>query len=89
MMHKSLEGRTLFLHEDGGISEVLIVSDTTDDEWFRFRVREVRAVRRMPFVQYKPGEEYDLSHKRNGAGWGGQWSLRNAPLGDTLAPHYD
>lgn len=61
--------------EDGGKAVVEILSNTSDAEWLRYKLKILR-VERQPYLgrDWEAGLEFDVEHKR-GIYFGGMWDL--------------
>jgi hypothetical protein len=63
-------------HEDGMILEVEVLEDTSDADWYRYRLRIIRVIQDNPLLgpPEAVGEEFSVDQYRHGA-WGGMWYL--------------
>ena len=79
----NLKGRTLFYKDTGQYSEVLVVSDTSDAEAHRMRLRVTKRIQDGPTI-WKEGDEFDIMQKKNMGGWCGGWKLLDGDGNDMV-----
>ena len=86
-MAGTLDGKRLFYEEDGEVLEVDVISDTSDHDWVRLQLKQVRVVNSGPYKQSPDGTEFDVSARSDGARYGGMWTLRVQPGEMVVAPY--
>jgi hypothetical protein len=63
-------------HEDGVILDVDVLEDTSDDEWFRYKLRVNKVIQSSEFI-YDPaiGAVFVVNKVKKDAGCFGMWYL--------------
>ena len=63
-------------HEDGAILDVTVLEDTSDTEWFRYKLRVNQVIQSSRLVNDPAiGEIFDVNKRKVGAGCWGMWHL--------------
>lgn len=69
-------GKRGIYREDDWKAIVQVLEDNSDEEWKRFKLRVIRTLAESRI--YNPtadGEEFEVSHLRNGGSFSGMWRL--------------